>query len=474
MKNSYFLIVLFFIATSAYATDDSVVNDPLKVESVNYKSFTRQIHPADAYARTQAVFNFFHLPLEESLDEALQPFQGSTTVSDFKRILNILDPQNFLFRFSRLENDSLDIFLDRDSLTHKDTTLEFTANASTPISVVAHNLAMAKSNAPAQQLKGLRVAIDPGHMSTKEWDQLTGKYIKDNQKKTISEGMINLQTSLLLKAELEKLGAVVLVTREDHQPISKVPLAKLDLNDFGLQALRERSLESWFQELLSSAPAGPELFNAFKNHPRFQALFKESARANYFILREDLRARVDSIDNFRPDISLVIHYDALAPAGSPNGVNTKPYSKVKTYVHGSLATEEWATQDDRLQVLKHVLDPASWDASFNLSQSVVNSLSETLNLKHDVSGGGGSYAVAPGVFARNLFITRKMAGHAHTYIECLHYNDPSEFKALLQKDFSLMINGENTYYSKRLQQVVFGIRNGVVKFVSHNKLKAHY
>ncbi len=464
----YFIIcTLFCLSLSAQATEESLSQENVLDPELSESFLT--LPPQDAYQRAQAVLNYFKLPVEVTNEEALRPFQMASSLSEMQAILKIYDVDQQFSRFVRIENQTMNVFEDRDGHSIKDFEFNFSqAEDSSYASEAMDHLIAAKNNPTELPLKNLRVVLDPGHMSTHAWDVRTGKFVKDSNGVVISEGLINLQTCLVLKAELEKLGATVLVTREGHDPVTKTALESLDLKKFGRLALREKSLEDWFQALLSKAAPGPELYQAFENSSNFKSLFKESARDNYFILREDLQARVEVINDFNPDISLVIHYDTSDPPGNPNGVGTRSYSKVKTYVHGGLAKEEWATQEDRKHVLLHVLDPLAWNASFSLAKSVVNSMSGALGLAHDVSGGGSSRLVAPGVFARNLFITRKMHGHAHTYVECLHYNDPSEFKSLMQKDYQLQVDGKTTYYSKRLQQVAFGIRDGVVNFVKTN------
>ncbi|MGE3608619.1 MAG: N-acetylmuramoyl-L-alanine amidase [Bacteriovoracaceae bacterium] len=459
------LSILYVSLQSSFASLDSVANDPLEFSEEGFRLF-EPVPAKKIFLRTQAVLNYFQSPADSSNFEELKPFSGMITAADFLRRLTIVDRANQFSRFSNTSPDKLQLFWDRDSKSRKDAELDFSnQDGSVSVSRALENIKLAKRNPSIQQLSGLKIVIDPGHMSTKEWDSLTGKYVRDSQRNYISEGLINLQTSLLLKQELEKYGAEVRLTREDHEPVSKVPMEKLDLNEFGRKALKERSFENWFQSLITLYPEGPELYSAFKKSANFQALFKEKARGNYFILREDLQARINEMNDFEPDLSLVIHYDSLDPANDSNGVGTKKYSKVKTYIHGSVDPEEWATQDDRKFFALHLLDSAVWDASFSLAQSIVNNLSTGLGLQHDTSGGGNSYLVAPGVFARNLYITRKMTGHAHAYIECLHYNDPDEFKSLLKNEFPLLIDGETTYYSGRLKQVVTSIRNGILQFV---------
>jgi hypothetical protein len=54
-------------------------------------------------------------------------------------------------------------------------------------------------------------------------------------------------------------------------------------------------------------------------------------------------------------------------------------------------------------------------------------------------------------------------------VECLFYNDPNEFEALLKTTNPMMINGVNVPYSDRLAQLAAALRDGVVSFVASYK-----
>lgn len=464
MRMLYPLISLFFLS-SAFATEDSVVNDPFK-SIPKAAPRINPISPVESFVRTQAVLNYFGVPAEASNADLADVFSNQQSAGELGRILRILDPRGQFARFTKIENDTLSVFLDRDGRTQEDAVIALAPSAAPAVTDAIQNLVRARQNPADRPLLGLTIAIDPGHMSTREWDRYTGKFVRDRAGNYVSEGLIALQTALLLKQDFEALGAVVKLTRTDHEAVTDVPLRSLDIQAFGREALREQSLQAWFLALVSQNPVGPRLYNAFSNSLQFKALFKESARYNYFVLREDLAARVRAFEEIRPDISFSIHYDSQDPPRDPNGVNSRSYSRVKTYVHGSLSPEEWATNTDRRAYLRHALDTASWDASFNLATKVVGSLSRTLKLGYDQGGGETSAQVAPGVFSRNLYLTKLAHGHAHTYIECLHYNDPTEFRAMLRRDHTLVINGETTYYSSRVRQVADAIRDGVVSFVT--------
>lgn len=467
------VVILFYTlaCTSAWASDDSVPGDILsqkivtELPSSSLKTYSKiPVTPTELYERTQAVLNYFQVPAEASNDDLISLYSGIQPASEIKRIISILDFDKQFIRFTKNGETHLDFFNDRDGYSETDVTLDYSAATKPSLMTEAiQHLIQAKKNPADRPLLGLRIALDPGHMSTKAWDLRTGKYVHDKSGRTISEGLINLQTCLLLKAEFEKLGAIVKLTREDHNEISEVSYEALELKPYALRALRQGSLNDWFINLVSTS-SGAELNKKFEQDPNVKNIFSEKARSHYFILGADLDARVESIEEFNPDISLVIHYDSHDPANDPNGVNSKRYSRVKTYVHGKIDPTEWSRKEDRRFIIHKLFDSNSWNASFGLANKVVGGLKKNLGLDFDKGGGGSSVAVAPGVFARNLFITRKLHGHAHAYVECLHYNDPGEFKSMLKKDFPLVIQGQTTYYSKRLKQVVDGIRNGVLDF----------
>lgn len=467
MKKQAFFIIFLVLSSNVFATDDYI--EPKRTGLFSLPELpiilsprAKKLTPGEIYSKTQAVLTHFGAPEENPNTDLAQIYDHQQTKSEFERIQTILDTSKQIPRFMDIDETGVRAFDDRDNRQVEDVFVAFSPEGVPSYESVALNrLRKAKNNPIGLPLQGIKIAIDPGHMSTKEWDKTTGKFVKDSKGTTISEGMINLQTSMLLKEEFEKLGATVMLTRDHHNPVTTLPYADLDVNEFGKKALRAKSLNTWFLNLLATAPIGSNLYTNFKNSVDFKKLFAKEAKPNYFIINADLEARVETMDAFAPDITLVIHYDAFT-----NTLNPVRYSKVKTYVHGSLDAEEWSTRDDRRFVLHHLLDSASWDASRLLAEEVVKGLKNGLKLDFDKGGGGSSKMISPGVFARNLFITRKMYGHAHTYVECLHYNDATEFKAMKAKDYTLVVDGQTTFYSKRLKEVVTSIKTGVLNFMT--------
>jgi N-acetylmuramoyl-L-alanine amidase len=211
------LLILILASSLAYASDDSVVNSPVDLTRENSRHFKamnfNELPASEIFVRTKAVLDHFDVPEERSNQDVFDSLQMETSLPDLKKVLGILDPENELFRFIRITGDDMDVFQDRDGYSELDGHYVFSHDQSEYISQAIQNLKAAKNNPEDKPLLGLKVAIDPGHMNSGDWESRTGKYVKDKSGRKVSEALINLQTSLDLKEELEKLGATEIVTR---------------------------------------------------------------------------------------------------------------------------------------------------------------------------------------------------------------------------------------------------------------------
>ena len=115
----YFILsIAFVISLSAYANEESLVEDPQKNEK-SFESFMA-LAPHEIFARTQAVLNYFELPPETSNEDSLAPFQRATSLSEMQEVLAIYDAEKQLARFVSLGNNSMEVFEDRDGHGEKD------------------------------------------------------------------------------------------------------------------------------------------------------------------------------------------------------------------------------------------------------------------------------------------------------------------------------------------------------------------
>lgn len=465
---------LVFAPGSARASVDSVpgFDDSglfLKLDQDQNQSF--KLPPEIAFLRTQSVLRHFEVPEEPDSQPALDYLNGRQNLQGVKTVLPFMDPKATLRRFIREPGESFEAYQDLDARQVADFQVELAQGApEAPAEPESFHqrLLEARSNPASKPLAGLRIALDPGHMGGAFWDARTGKHVHDGHGHALSEGVLNLQVTLLLEKAFRDLGADVLVTHHNLGPVSQTDFAKMDLRPYALNELRENTLAPWFQNLLASGEAdSDELFSSFDSNPAVKGVFArtDANRDKFFILREDLIARSDAINEFRADIALVIHFDTSDPPNDSSGLNPAHYDGTKVYVVGSYDAAELSSREARSYFARHLLDATSWDASLKLGRSVVDHLKTGLGIKFDTFGGGSSLEVEPGVFARNLGVSRRVTDRALTYVECLYYNDPAEFSALYDAHHPLKIDGEDHPYSDRLAQVADSIQAGVVSFV---------
>ncbi len=473
MRMAFLLFVL--ISQCLFASEDESQFD-LKFRFNSFQNesvpFVLPITPSEAFERTRSVLGYFSVPPEDDSQNRVQDLDSRQTEAVLKTRMSYLEMKPTFGRFSLLSlqggTTTLLGFQDRDAKDVADFSLRLAGNPPTqpPSSSFHWRLLRVKANSGNMPLKGLRVAIDPGHMGDATWDKRTGKFVKDKAGTVLSEGVLNLQTGLLVEEELKRQGAETMVTHRTLGPVSSTPYENLNLETFWRLELRYRSLQDWFQKLLSTAPSGQLLYSNFEKSSEVKELQSEKMRSEYFILREDLWARVEAIQNFKPDLVVIIHYDASAPAGSPNGLDSRLDQRTKAFVPGGFLEDEYATRQSRRDFVRHLLEEKTFEASVDLSRSIVREISSTTKGVLE-EGSSNSKMVEPGVLARNLNLTRQITSVPVTYLECAFYNQTKEFNLLKKKDHSMDIGNERTYYSNRLESIADAISRGVVNFVKN-------
>lgn len=433
-----FISVIFCL--SALANEDTIFLDQAFREE---KALPRARLSADEiYRRTNIVLSYFNVTKEPDYQSELESLPLSSSLEQMQGILKSLDPEKQFGRYFELSGEVRG-FADRDA--KKVPELRIPLNAAQG----------------ARPLQGLRVALDPGHMGGDVWDKRTGKYVQNSAGVRVSEGLINLQTSLLVEQRLLALGAEVLVTHRGLSPATALHYEKLDLQEYGKRELRARTLEDWFQSLLAST-SETNLGPAFKGSSAVKKAFSEIMRGDYYATRADLDARADMIAAFRPDLTVVIHFDASAVEPVPGKRNI-----TRAYVPGSFGKTEFGTAEARAHFLAHLGQGTQWNDSVRLSQLIVSEISSKLGSTIPSSDMSGTTPVLPGVFARNLALTREVVQSPISYLECLTYGSLDEFNRLAKTDGgTLEIDGKSVPYSRRLASLADAITAGIVKFRS--------
>lgn len=432
------------------------------------------VSASDAYQRIVSILSYYQVPAEPDAQPLVNDLAGKQTAAGVAAVLPYMDLQGEFAHYSRIDRDpqgvsTLRVFRDEDAQSVVDFAVPLAATAALPPSsnsFVSH-LLRARQNPAARPLAGLRIALDPGHQGSLQWDELSGKEI-DGSLGHLSEGLMNLEIALILEKELGALGAQVMLTHQLPEPVTTVPWdwSESTYRPFELTELREETTEDWFLNLLAIGPPGPALESAFDSSLDRQKVFESDLHYKYFFNEADLEARGELINAFNADLALSIHLDTIDPVGDPHGVNQIGYDGTKTYVTGAYETGEFASSYDRIQFARHLLNPQAWKGSVQLASGIVQAIHAQTGVRYDPASAGDVRQVEPGVYARNLGILRRVEMPA-SLIECAFYNDPNEYRQLMNYSYSMQIGGQSYPYSERLVQFESAIRDGIVSFV-HN------
>jgi N-acetylmuramoyl-L-alanine amidase len=312
---------------------------------------------------------------------------------------------------------------------------------------------------PQQPLLGMRIVIDPGHVANDTFlGHIEQKFIamkvpgsvndqKDSVPVAFAEGQLTWQTAIVLATRLRNAGAEVLLTRSGP-----------GMTAFG------KTFEQWKRDdyprtldsLLEVDPADQNLKDLKSGKMKmdrsiFRFVFKDA----------ELRKRSEIINAFKPDLTVVIHYnvdETNAPWNKPSNKNF-----CMLFVPGSFEAGELSTPEDRFDFLRLLLlDDV--EESIEVSNFVAEQFSAKLQVPLAGPADAGYLSAScrkttrQGVFARNLSMTRLIHGPL-VYGETLYQDNKFEARMLADMSVTDMPSKQTT--SKRVLQVADAYFQGI-------------
>lgn len=300
-------------------------------------------------------------------------------------------------------------------------------------------------------LKGLKIAIDPGHtagdMETGGIEQKCLNFKCDSLKGlkepiAISEGVLTYATAKLLKGKLEAEGAEVFMTRTFDGGSA-----------FGFSFehfLKKKSIDSLYTAgVITIKQKGILLDPKKSKKDKFRFVFKDL----------ELQKRAEIINKYHPDLTVIIHYNV----DETNTGWTKPANKNfnMTFVGGAFMKSDLSTPEKRFEFLR-LLTSKDLENSIALSASMVKSFEKVLNVK-TATAKDATYLIQGclatdelGVYCRNLQLTRYIHGPL-VYGETLYQDNIMECIAL-NKECDKTKN-------QRVQQVADAYYQGILTYI---------
>lgn len=417
--------------------------------------------PIARYIKLQEALT--HIGITETL-----PFDGSElsrwnnvqTAKEFEAILKYMDPGKTLSRYATWDSQKLILYRDRDTKLIPDFSLSFRPEdvAKDPNHLILGLGRVFCDNCSRMPLAGVRIALDPGHMGGPAWDPITGKFVKSG-KKLVSEGTLALRTCQLLAQDLRAMGAIVLLTRTDLEPVTKLDYKTYDLAPYAIDEMLQSTDDTWTDGLLDQSGTLEATFAGLS--VKFTSLKAETKRAFYFTNRADLAARAAVIDNFDPHLTLILHFDAR-----DNFKLQSENKEIRGYIEGNIMNGELAARKDRYLIVRHLMDDHRWWESKTFTARVVQALSKATGRPLRVNETDtGAIKITDGVYARNLALSRLISKSATAYVEALVYDYVDDFDRLKVNNRTAQADGIRFDYPARLDDVVKGLREGILTYV---------
>ncbi len=232
----------------------------------------------------------------------------------------------------------------------------------------------------SKPLQGLRIAIDPGHIGGKwvTWDDR--HYIIGRDTISVNEGEMTLQVAKILERDLGLLGATVILTRPDLEPVTHERI----------ETLRDEA-----RSYLISRKKVPS-----------SGLIESTAKA-MFAISSEIRARGDLPNaSIQPDLALCLHFNA-SPWPNPRRPSFLSPNHLHVLVNGCYSPDEMREDDTRFEMVLRILQRVYYE-ELKLADALSTSLRHESGLPSFSYDGTNGMAINDNdlVWARNLLANR--------------------------------------------------------------------
>lgn len=308
-------------------------------------------------------------------------------------------------------------------------------------------------------IKGMRIALDPGHFANNmETAILEKKFMKINKKdvglkKDIAfyEADLAWETAYILAKRLEKRGAKVFITRKKGK------------STFGCHFKKWKKKK--FKETLNT-----DLANQAIDRNKYTLLSKKGRDKDIYsyMNQKDIQNRAKIINASQPDITINIHYNASSDRTDKDG-NFPAISNnyCMAFTGGGFMKNELNTKEARIHFLRLLLS-SDLEQSIALSASIMKHhkgkakvpiIANKNNIRYLQRN--SVYGDEPGVYCRNLALTRTVLGPL-CFGESLMQDNINEAVILNLKNYKE--SGVKT--SSRVKLVVDAFEAGILEYVN--------
>ena len=395
---------------------------------------------------------------------SLNAYQRTITRQEFTRLIDqVYTPDGGFWDYAQIDNGKLVVFSDL-AKTQPLFTLHFAASddATAPLPYLYKTKAV--STDPVLPLKGLRIALDPGHIGG-DWAQLEARYFKLGNDPPVEEATLNMITCDRLAERLQADGAEVVWAKHSYEPVT--PLRPASLRREAIAALgKPRETKSQDAPEKPSLLFGIPIFGSPKKGGS-QALIEwriENEAALLFYRVAEIRARAEVVNKLHPDLTICVHYNA-DDWGDPDHPTLIGRSRLVIFTNGAYEKSELVNDDTKYDLLRKLLDRTAVQEERGcalVGQEMLDAF------KYPPDTFIGTYFAhhvtdVPSVYARNLLANRIYHGPV-IYCEGPYMNARDAYYRIIAGDYLGMrtIQGQNV--ASIYREYAAGVEKGVLTY----------
>ncbi|MDF1741831.1 MAG: N-acetylmuramoyl-L-alanine amidase [Verrucomicrobiales bacterium] len=288
----------------------------------------------------------------------------------------------------------------------------------------------------SQPLKGIRIAVDPGHIGGKwvTWDDRHFKVGRDTL--SVNEGEMTLKVAKILERDLTLLGAEVILTRPTANPVTTERIETLQ--DEAVNYLKQRKI----------VPSSGLIASTAKK---------------MFAISSEIRSRGDLLnDSIQPDLALCLHFNA-SPATSRRPSFRSP-NHLHLLINGCYSKGEIAEDDTRFEMVTRIVQRVYYE-ELNLSDEISRTMQKETRLPAFHYDGTNGMAVNDNdlVWARNLLANRVFFCPV-VFFEPYCMNNREIYGRVQEGEYAGLREIDGIYRKNIYQEYADGITAGLVNY----------
>lgn len=289
---------------------------------------------------------------------------------------------------------------------------------------------------PTRSLRGLRIALDPGHLGG-QWARMEERWMQVGDGKPIIEGDMVLYVARLIKKELERRGAKVSLIRDSDRPTTNLRPEKLK---------------------------GPAIQSLRDNGRAVNPASLESETERLFYRTAEIRARAKKVNTqLKPDLVLALHFNAES-WGNPVRPTLTNLNHLHLLVSGCYSARELAFDDQRYELMLKLLN-RSYEKELSVSRAVAQSMARATRLPPYIYTSDSAINVggSPYIWARNLLANRLFECPV-IYLEPYVMNNQEVVDRVQLGDYAGRRNINGTPRESIYREYVRGVVDGLVAY----------